>query len=634
MRYNSVDKAADAIIEKTAGEIVLGMPLGMGKPNPLVNSLYRKAVDDSAISLTILTALSLARPHPSGDLQQRFLQPFIDRVYGDYEELEYLQSARRGSLPDNIAVHEFFVQPASELGNAYTQQNYLNSNYTHAARDMNNRGVNVIAQTIARRSHEGVEELSLSCNPEVVLDALPALNRRRVSGETILVVGQIHPDLPFMENTAIAPVDMFDIVIDDPAYTSQLINTPNMPVGMTEHFIGLAASALIKDGGTLQIGIGALGDAVACATLLRHQDNAVYQKLLQECDYTTQLFPALSETGIPGPFVDGLYGCSEMFTYGLFRLFKAGVIKRTVQDKNGRSICMHGGFFLGPNAFYEGLRTMSPQEHSQIDMTHISFVNGLYGEEELKRAHRRDARFINTAFTVTLLGAGVADQLEDGRILSGVGGQYNFVAQAHELEGARSVLLVRAARMKDGQASSNVLWNYGHTTIPRHLRDIVVTEYGVADLRSKTDAETIAAMLNICDSRFQEELMAKAKEEGKLPVDYQIPEAYRNNTPERLQSIYVKHHSLGRFPEFPLGSDFTYVEEMLMGALGWLKTHVKPSAMPELAKASIIDEQTVLHYRPHLERMGLDNPSSIKEKLYRQLLLIALCKVNPVKPPS
>jgi acyl-CoA hydrolase len=629
MRFNSVDQAADAIVEKTAGKIVLGLPLGMGKPNPLVNSLYRKAVQDPAISLTILTALSLTRPHVSGDLQERFLLPFIERVYGDYEELDYLQGARTGALPENVTVHEFFVQPASELGNPYTQQNYLNSNYTHVARDMNNRGVNVVAQTIARRKHEGVDELSLSCNPEVILDALPALMCRRESGETILVVGQIHPDMPFMENTAIAPAGMFDIVIDDPAYTSRLINTPNMPVGMTEHFIGLAASALIKDGGTLQIGIGALGDAVACATLLRHQDNVCYQQLLNECGYTIQRFPALKETGTSGPFLDGLYGCSEMFTYGLFRLFKAGVIKRTVEDEKGRSICMHGGFFLGPNAFYEGLRNMTPQEHSMIDMTHISFVNSLYGQEELKRKHRLDARFINTAFTVTLLGAGVADQLEDGRILSGVGGQYNFVAQAHELEGARSILLVRAARMKDGKASSNILWNYGHTTIPRHLRDIVVTEYGVADLRSKTDAETIAAMLNICDSRFQEELMARAKAEGKLPADYQIPAAYQQNMPERLQAMYKKYHSEGRFSEFPLGSDFTYMEEMLMAALSWLKSHVKPSAMAELAKASIIDEQTVLHYTPHLERMGLDTASSIKEKLYRQLLLIALCKVNP-----
>jgi len=629
MRYTTVAAAADAIIEQTGGEIILGMPLGMGKPNPLANVLYKKASNDAGISLTILTALSLTRPQASGELQQRFLGPFIERVYADYEELEYLLAARKGTLPANVAVHEFFVQPASELGNAYTQQNYINSNYTHAARDMNNRGVNVVAQTIARSSENGVERLSLSCNPEIILDSLPQLDRRREAGETILVVGQIHPDLPFMENTAVAPEGMFDILVDDPAYTSRLISTPNMPVGMMEHFIGLGASALIKDGGTLQVGIGALGDAVASATLLRQRDNSGYRQLLEQCELTPGRFPALEETGEPGTFEKGLYGCSEMFTYGLFRLFKAGVIKRQVEDRQGRSICMHGGFFLGPGEFYQGLQDLTPEEHSSIDMTHISFVNSLYGDEELKRRHRLDARFINTAFSVTLLGAGVADQLDDGRILSGVGGQYNFVAQAHELEGARSVLLVRSTRQKDGQASSNILWNYGHTTIPRHLRDIVVTEYGVADLRSKTDAEIIAAMLNICDSRFQGELMDKAKSMGKLPRDYKIPAAYTHNTPERLQKIYREHHAKGHFVEFPLGSDFTYVEEMLLVALGWLKSHIKPSAMGELARASVISDDTAHHYLPHLERMGLNKPGTVKEKLYRQLLLIALCKVNP-----
>jgi acyl-CoA hydrolase len=631
MRTTEVGQAVDYIIEQTGGQIVLGLPLGMGKPNPLVNDLYRRAVAEPKISLTILTALSLTRPHVSGELQKRFLDPFVERVYGDYEELEYLAAARRGALPENIQVHEFFVQPASELGNPYTQQNYINSNYTHAARDMNNRGVNVIAQAIARREVDGVEQLSLSCNPEILLDSLPALDKRRQAGDVILVVGQIHPDMPFMENTAIAPDGLFDIVVDDPGYTSRLINTPNMPVGMTEHFIGLAASTLVKDGGTLQIGIGALGDAVAYSTMLRHQNNSCYLELLERCDLNADMYPAIAETGPMGTFDKGLYGCSEMFTFGLYQLFKAGIIKRTVEDAKGRSICMHGGFFLGPNAFYDGLRNLSAQESSMIDMTHISFVNSLYGDEELKRRHRVDARFINTAFSVTALGAGIADQLEDGRILSGVGGQYNFVAQAHELEGARSVLLVRATRMKNGHVSSNILWNYGHTTIPRHLRDIVVTEYGVADLRSKTDAENIAAMLNISDSRFQSQLLAKAKSVGKISDNYEIPLEYTHNTPKRLQEIYSEYHAQGVFPEFPMGSDFTYLEEMLLAALGWLKTHIKPSAMAELARSSIMDDDTVKHFHAHLERMGLADPATVKEKLYRQLLLIALTKVNPVR---
>lgn len=628
MRFQSVEAAADSIIEQTEGQIVLGMPLGMGKPNPLVNALYRRASADISISLTLLTALSLTRPRGGNQYEKRFLEPFVERVFGDYEELEYLHAARRGDLPANVDVFEFFLQPASELGNAYTQQNYINSNYTHAARDMLNRGLNVIAQTIARREGEQGEEFSLSCNPEVTLDALPELNRRRQRGETIIVVGQVHPDLPFMVNSAQVPAETFDMIIEDPAYTSDLICTPNMPVGMAEHFIGLTASALVKDGGTLQIGIGALGDAVASGLLMRQQHNETYQQLLKECQISSDWFDALDEAGPVNRFEKGLYGCSEMFTYGLFKLMQADIIKREVEGPDGQAVCMHGGFFLGPKDFYRSLNDLSEQQRSRIDMTHISFVNGLYGNEQLKREQRVDARFINTAFTVTLMGAAASDQLEDGRIISGVGGQYNFVAQAHELEGARSILLVRATRNKGGKASSNILWNYGHTTIPRHLRDIVVTEYGIADLRSKTDSEVIAAMLNICDSRFQEDLMEQAKAAGKLAADYEIPRAYTHNNPERLEFIYRRYREQGFFPEFPMGSDFTYEEETLLRALRWLKENIKVSAMLELAKASRIDEDTERHFAPHLERMGYGNAHGIKDSLYRQLLLMALVATN------
>ena len=116
----------------------------------------------------------------------------------------------------------------------------------------------------------------------------------------------------------------------------------------------------------------------------------------------------------------------------------------------------------------------------------------------------------------TLLGDVISDGLEDGRIVSGVGGQYNFIAQAFALEGARSAIVLHATRTAAGKTYSNIRWRYGHTTIPRHLRDIIVTEYGIADIRGKSDSETIAAMLAITDSRFQDELLKQAKDAGKI----------------------------------------------------------------------------------------------------------------------
>ena len=142
-------------------------------------------------------------------------------------------------------------------------------------------------------------------------------------------------------------------------------------------------------------------------------------------------------------FAQGLYGCSEMFVNGLLALVEAGVVRRPADEQG---VLVHGGFFLGPQAFYQRLREMPLEQRARFAMTRISFINELYGQEDLKRRQRRDARFVNTVFGMTLLGAGVADQLEDGRVLSGVGGQYNFVAQGHALEGGRSILLLRSWR--------------------------------------------------------------------------------------------------------------------------------------------------------------------------------------------
>src|SRR5438270_3133589 len=173
-----------------------------------------------------------------------------------------------------------------------------------------------------------------------------------------------------------------------------------------------------------------------------------------------------------------------------------------------------------------------------------------------KRRARIDARFINNTMMATLLGAAVSDGLDDGQVVSGVGGQYNFVAQAFALKGARSVLTLEATRQAGGALKSNVLWRYGHETIPRHLRDVFVTEYGVADLRGKSDADVIASMLTIADSRFQDELARVAKDAGKLPRAFEIPAVHRENLPERIATALRPAREAGLLPSFPFGSDF------------------------------------------------------------------------------
>ncbi|ARS47060.1 acetyl-CoA hydrolase [Ectopseudomonas mendocina] len=700
----TLEQAVDHVLSELDGPIHLGLPLGLGKPNRWVNALYARVREMPERHLTIYTALCLGRPRAGQELQRRLLDPFVARVYGDYPELDFLADLHAGSLPANVRVEQFFFQPGSLLDCEPAQQDYISSNYSHVARDLNAKGLNLVAQLVAA-DDQRPEHFSLSCNPDVTLDLLPLLQRRRAAGEKVLSVAQIHHDLPYMAGDAQLPRDTFDIHIVEDERTT-LFSTPNMPVTTQDHCIGLFASTLVRDGGTLQIGIGAMGDALAAALIARQADNARYRAVLQALRGGEGWAGEIAANGGLAPLEQGLYGCSEMFVNGLLALAEAGLLRRAVYpdlrlqrlalagalDASGRphsvqalvdaglparlqpgdlgwlsgsgllqgdlqleegwlylpdgsrtvadlsdpqtqaclapylgaaqgGVVLHGGFFLGPGAFYSRLRELDDAARQRFAMTGIRYINELYGQEELKRLQRRDARFINTVFTMTLLGAGVADQLEDGRVLSGVGGQYNFVAQAHALEGARSILLLRSWRESGGQVSSNIVWDYGHATIPRHLRDMVVTEYGIADLRGKTDAQVIEALLAISDSRFQPELIAQAQQAGKLAADFRLDARFSNNLPERLDKVRADFPAL--FPEYPLGSDFSSVEADLVRALGWLKSKLHLSEALELGKATL-DAPEPLAYAEHLRRMGLEAPDGVRETLYQRLLLAGL----------
>ena len=284
---------------------------------------------------------------------------------------------------------------------------------------------------------------------------------------------------------------------------------------------------------------------------------------------------------------------------------------------------IHGGFFLGPQNFYQALKDLPEKERMLINMRSVQRINQLYGHEEIDRLQRKNARFVNTCMKVTLSGSIVSDGLEDGRVVSGVGGQYNFVAMAHALPDGRSLINLRATREVGDKVESNIVWNYGHTTIPRHLRDIVITEYGIADLRSKTDSEIIEELLKITDSRFQEELMQKAKKVGKLREDYRIPAEYKNNFPHAIDEKLKIFKQQGFFQRFPFGTDFTDEEQFVGRVLKILKNKKRSKKlMLKLILRALIPQRIPTEYKPYLKRMGLWEVKSLEERLLRKLLVL------------
>jgi hypothetical protein len=216
----------------------------------------------------------------------------------------------------------------------------------------------------------------------------------------------------------------------------------------------------------------------------------------------------------------------------------------------------------------------------------------------------------------------VSDGLEDGRIVSGVGGQYNFIAQGFALDGARSAILLHATRTTKGKTQSNIRWRYGHVTIPRHLRDIIITEYGIADIRGKTDRDVIVAMLVITDSRFQDELLRQAKDAGKIERGYELPKSARDNTPDTIARMLKPAADAGLLPAFPFGTDFTDVEQRLIPALETLKS-ASPGTLVSLALRGF---SSPADHADCMERMGLAEPHGIADRLYAWLIRGALAQ--------
>src|SRR5262249_3421353 len=269
-------------------------------------------------------------------------------------------------------------------------------------------------------------------------------------------------------------------------------------------------------------------------------------------------------------------------------------------------------FFVGSRAFYRALREMPEEKLARLRMAPVSFVNELYGDEAAKRRARVKGRFINNAMMATLLGAVVSDGLENGAVVSGVGGQYNFVAQSFALEDARSIIIVRSTREQRGKTVSNIRWTYGHTTIPRHLRDIVATEYGLADLRGKSDRDTIAAMLAVTDSRFQDELLREAKDAGKIERSFELPASTRDNWPDTIVGALAPTREKGLIPPFPFGTDFTEPEQRLLPALDLLRSATpSPWRLLPILIAGLRSASPSPAMRECLLRMALDQPKGI-----------------------
>lgn len=613
---NNPTRCAEAIVDRVGRDIRMAVPIGIGKPILLIDALYRLAEADRRVKLSIFTGLTLTRPRSRNTLERRFVAPLLDRLFATYSEPLYVAALEQGRLPANIAVTEFFLQAGAWLASGAAQRSHASLNYSHVAGHLERIGANVFAQLVAQNPADDAR-LSLSSNTDVTLDMLPYIGARRRSGLPVVVAGELNSNLPYMPGEAEIGRDQFDVMLEPQGEPYALFAPPKQPVSLADYAMALHATTLIKDGGTLQIGIGSFADALTHALILRHQQNSAFRALVDKLEAPMGCGAELA------PFDVGLYGCTEMLVDGFLALKAAGILKRKVPVSNGGTAVLHAGFFVGNPSFYRRLREMPTEELAEICMTSISFTNTLRGDAARKQAERPYARFVNTAMTASLLGTLAADTLEDGRVVSGVGGQLDLVSMAHRLPGARSIVAVRSTRRLNRRSISNVLWRQANATIPRSLRDIVVTEYGVADLRGKSDRDTIVQMLAVADSAFQPQLRGEAQRAGKLEPDFVLPDRAMHNRSQRIEAALAPARQQGLLPAFPLGSDMTETEALLVAPLQDMKEASYGALLRFLALGMVAGRLNPAECAA-LKRLGLDAPRTARDRALGAIVTGAL----------
>jgi hypothetical protein len=138
-------------------------------------------------------------------------------------------------------------------------------------------------------------------------------------------------------------------------------------------------------------------------------------------------------------------------------------------------------------------------------------------------------------------------------------------------------------------------------------------------------------LIEIADSRFQQELLEEAQRAGKIDRRYRIPDPWRSNRPERLEAVLAPYRARHLFQPFPFGTDLTDEEVVLKRALErlkWMATHKRPSRLriSQFAKVTIVPEGA----RRYLERMGLEAPRTLKQRVLQRALVYALASIDAI----
>ena len=283
-----------------------------------------------------------------------------------------------------------------------------------------------------------------------------------------IIIAEVNQQMPRTLGDSFIHVSRINYIVPVDYPISEMKMGAEGPDEVTEKMAGFIAD-LIPDGATMQLGIGAIPDAV-----LKY----LYNK---------------KDLGIH----------TELFSDGVIDLVEAGVLTNARKTLHPGKIL--AGFIIGSRRLYDWI-----DDNPLIELHPTEYVNDPY---VIAQNDRQVA--INSAIEVDLTGQVCADSIGP-KLYSGVGGQLDFIYGASRSKGGVPIIaLPSTAVMRDGTMISRIVamlkQGAGVVTSRNHIR-YVVTEYGVAELYGKSIRQRVQALVRIAHPDFRDELLKQASE--------------------------------------------------------------------------------------------------------------------------
>ncbi|QGP79917.1 acetyl-CoA hydrolase/transferase family protein [Sphingobium sp. CAP-1] len=283
------------------------------------------------------------------------------------------------------------------------------------------------------------------------------------SGARLIV--EVNPAMPYVHGDCMIHVADVAALVE---HHVPLCQIPSLPRNATDDAIGAIIAAMVEDGACLQMGIGAVPDAV-CAALMGHRRLGIHTELLSP---------------------------------GLVSLIRAGVVDNSAKTLHpGQSIFT---FAMGDQSLYDFIH-----DNPAVAAHPVDYVNAPH-------IIARNDRMISVNATLQIdLGGACNSEFMGGRQYSGTGGQLDFVRGAYASAGGRSIIACHSTAAR-GTISRIVPWLDGPVTTPRTDTHIIVTEFGSADMKGKSLTERARALITIAHPAFRDDLERAARERRVL----------------------------------------------------------------------------------------------------------------------